>query len=163
MNQVEQREEEDPDQVDDVPIEPTEIDWSIVLGVEVPLHPPKDEPSDHDHADDHVNYVQAGHRVVDREESMGVDGEFLILEVRLVGVGDLSGRSLLRLDLLLGTNTGKTSRADGGLLDGMDVDVGEDDGKPTRTGDPEIDAYLDDDDDDFGGEHLSIDDLDGLI
>ena len=28
-------------------------------------------------------------------------------------------------------------------------------------GDPEIDAYLDDDDDDFGGEYLSIDDLDG--
>ena len=54
---------------------------------------------------------------------------------------------------------------DGELLDGMDLDLGEDDGKPTRTGDPEIDAYLDDDedDDDFGGDHLSIDDLDGLI
>ena len=40
-------------------------------------------------------------------------------------------------------------------------------GRPAhRTGDPELDAYLDgdDEDDDFGGgEHLSIDDLDDLI
>ena len=37
--------------------------------------------------------------------------------------------------------------------------------EPYRTGDPELDAYLDDDEDDDlgGGEHLSIDDLDDLI
>ena len=44
-------------------------------------------------------------------------------------------------------------------------DEEEDDGKPYRTGDPELDAYLDGDDDEDdlgGGEHLSIDDLDDL-
>jgi hypothetical protein len=53
------------------------------------------------------------------------------------------------------------------LLMGMDLDLGEndeDDG-PYRTGDPELDAYLDgdDDEDDYGGDgHMSIDDLDDL-
>jgi len=54
---------------------------------------------------------------------------------------------------------------DGDLLEGMDLpSEPEDDGKPYRTGDPELDAYLDDEDDDEygGGEHLSIDDLDDL-
>lgn len=56
---------------------------------------------------------------------------------------------------------------DGDLLEGMDLpaDEDEDDGKPYRTGDPELDAYLDGDDDEDdlgGGEHLSIDDLDDL-
>jgi hypothetical protein len=50
---------------------------------------------------------------------------------------------------------------------GMDLDLGEDDEDdgPYRTGDPELDAYLDgdDDEDDYGGDgHMSIDDLDDL-
>ena len=54
---------------------------------------------------------------------------------------------------------------DGDLLEGMDLPSEPEDDTPYRTGDPELDAYLDDeDDDDFGGgEHLSIDDLDDLI
>ena len=50
----------------------------------------------------------------------------------------------------------------------MDLPSEPEDDAPYRTGDPELDAYLDgdgdDNDDDFGGgEHLSIDDLDDLI
>ena len=55
---------------------------------------------------------------------------------------------------------------DGDLLEGMDLPSEPEDNAPYRTGDPELDAYLDGDDeeDDFGGgEHLSIDDLDDLI
>lgn len=54
---------------------------------------------------------------------------------------------------------------DGDLLDGMELEMPPEDSGPLRTGDPEIDAYLDgeDDGDEFGGEHLSIDDLDDLI
>ena len=47
----------------------------------------------------------------------------------------------------------------------MELEMPPEDSGPLRTGDPEIDAYLDgeDDGDEFGGEHLSIDDLDDLI
>ena len=54
---------------------------------------------------------------------------------------------------------------DGDLLQDMDLPREPEDDEPYRTGDPELDAYLDDDEDDDlgGGEHLSIDDLDDLI
>ena len=54
---------------------------------------------------------------------------------------------------------------DGDLLQDMDLPSEPEDDEPYRTGDPELDAYLDDDEDDDlgGGEHLSIDDLDDLI
>jgi len=56
---------------------------------------------------------------------------------------------------------------DDDLLDGMGLELPEeDDETPYRTGDPELDAYLDGDDDDDGydgQDHLSIDDLDDLI
>ena len=48
----------------------------------------------------------------------------------------------------------------------MDLPSAPEDDQPYRTGDPELDAYLDGDEDDDhlgGGEHLSIDDLDDLI
>ena len=47
----------------------------------------------------------------------------------------------------------------------MDLPGEPEDTGPYRTGDSELDAYLDDEDeDDFGGgEHLSIDDFDDLI
>ena len=91
MNQIEQREEEDPHEVDDMPVEPTEIDGGIVLRAEMPLHASQDEPADHDHSDHHVNAVKAGHRVVDGKEPMGVDRKFLVLEMRLIRVFDVPG------------------------------------------------------------------------
>src|SRR5687767_3728301 len=67
-DQVKQREQEDPDNVDEVPVEAGDFDRRVVLGVEMP--PPRhggDDQHDPD-ANDHVHGVQPRHHEVQRIE-----------------------------------------------------------------------------------------------
>ena len=75
---VEEREEEDPDQVDEVPIDPDQLH---VMEVYVPRRLPGHHRDDPD-AEDHVQGVQPGRGVVEGPEGVGRDRETM---------GDLHG------------------------------------------------------------------------
>ena len=57
-----------------MPVQPAEINWREVLRAEVTTHTTQEEPCDHDHANDDVGPVQAGHGVVDAKIDMSVCG-----------------------------------------------------------------------------------------
>src|SRR5437773_12210621 len=71
-DQVEEGEEEDPDDVHEVPVEPGDLDGRVVGGTEpsVPRLPGHDR--DDGHADHHVQGVQAGEAEVEGEEELGM-------------------------------------------------------------------------------------------
>src|SRR5258706_10825204 len=71
-DQIEQREQEDPDQVDEVPVQPHEVDRREVLRAEMPLDRADQDPRDRPHAGEHVQPVQPGHQEVDPEEDLHV-------------------------------------------------------------------------------------------
>ena len=71
-DQVEQREEEDPDQVDEVPVQRAQLDRHVVVGRVLALASRAvSHPEQHRHADDDVERVQAGGQEVDGEEEVG--------------------------------------------------------------------------------------------
>src|SRR5512139_606190 len=70
--EIQEREEEDPDDVDEVPVEPESLDHVVVLGRVFPLPGRAEEKEDDGHADDHVEGVEAGHPEVEGEEEPGV-------------------------------------------------------------------------------------------
>src|SRR5262245_10391621 len=74
VDEVEEREQEDPDQVDDVPVQRGVVDRSEVFRGEVTGRGSDQQPDEHEHTDEHVDTVQAGHREVDGEEHVRVLG-----------------------------------------------------------------------------------------
>src|SRR5712672_1515232 len=71
-DEIEQREKEDPDDVDEVPIEADAFDIVVVVRAEPPLVTLSDEPDEQPHADDHVHGVKARHAEIEQEEQLGV-------------------------------------------------------------------------------------------
>src|SRR5271166_295260 len=82
VDQIQQREQVDPDNVDEVPVEAADLDRSVPLGGEASLPGHDQEPEKNAQADDHVQRVQARHNEVEGEE-----------QLRVVGVGVLIGVS----------------------------------------------------------------------
>src|ERR1700691_5280603 len=89
VDQVKQREQVNPDDVDEVPVQAADLDWSVPLGSESSLPGHDQEPEKNTQADDHVYRVQARHHEVKREEQLrvmwisilaGVSGDRHILE-----------------------------------------------------------------------------------
>src|ERR1051325_5494968 len=68
--EVEQREEENPYDVYEVPVEPEVLDGRVVLGRVAPLPSPVHDGRDDADADYHVERVQARHREVEPEEHL---------------------------------------------------------------------------------------------
>src|SRR5262249_50655613 len=69
-DQVEEGKEEDPDDVDEVPVEPGDLDRRVVGGADAtrPRHPK--EPGHDAEPDDHVEGMEPGQREVEREEDL---------------------------------------------------------------------------------------------
>ncbi len=89
-DEVEEGEEEDPDDVHEVPVEPHDLDRGVVLGaVGAPPRQERD-PQDDRHADDHVERVEAGHPEVEREVDLRV-AALGALQVEGGGVEALAG------------------------------------------------------------------------
>ena len=87
LDQVQQREQENPDQVNDVPVQAAKINWCEVLRAEVTTHATQEDPCDHDHANDDVGPVQAGHGVVNAKVEVGVGRTFGIdARIRVVSM-----------------------------------------------------------------------------
>src|SRR5215813_6973175 len=88
LQQIERREEEDPDEIDEVPVEADDLDavGEAARLVVVHLPAPDQEVCETDHAAEDVQAVQAGHREVDREEVARLR-EVVMLEAEAVLVG----------------------------------------------------------------------------
>src|SRR3972149_846665 len=81
-DQVEQREDRDPDDVHEVPVEPGDLDLDRVGGGELPAerqHPQREKP-DHTHRD--VPAVEAGQHEESRAEEILLEREALVHERR---------------------------------------------------------------------------------
>src|SRR5437667_12258892 len=66
--EVQHREQEDPHEIDEVPVQAGDLHPGVALGPEVPLDRLHEHPGHDAQADDHVERVQTGHREVEREE-----------------------------------------------------------------------------------------------
>src|SRR5690606_15117151 len=75
-DQVQQGEEEDPDDVDEVPVQPEVLDRVVIGGAELPRDGALEDPDQQAGADDHVERVPPGHREVEREEGFRAPTDF---------------------------------------------------------------------------------------
>ena len=83
-----------------MPIQPAEIHRGEVLRAEVSTHAPQEEPCDHDHANDDVSSVQAGHGVVNAEIQVGVGGT-LGVNPRIGVVGVIIMPTMIRMTCMI--------------------------------------------------------------
>src|SRR5882724_7714992 len=72
INQIEQGEQENPHNVDEVPVEADIFDGRLVLRREAAAQRFLDEPNEQAGADNHVQGVQAGHAEIEGEEKLSV-------------------------------------------------------------------------------------------
>src|ERR1700735_2707572 len=80
VDQIQQRKQINPDNVDEVPVQATDFDRSVVLGSEASLPGSDEEPKKNSEPDNHVQGVQAGHHEVQRKK-----------QLRMFGIGVLTG------------------------------------------------------------------------
>src|SRR5579863_7423820 len=103
-DQIEQREQEDPDDVDEVPVEAEVFDICNVAGGVCPCLGPEEHEGKNADADDHVQSVHAGHGEVEEEVLFRllrhVVGQRLILRVLAVNLG-IRSRIGERLDAVV--------------------------------------------------------------
>src|SRR5512133_287657 len=95
LDQVDEGEDEDPDEVDEVPVEPRELDRHVVLGrvgARAGLEPDDEQ---HRHADDDVDPMEAGDEEVERHEDRRP--QQLDLLVRVVAAGELAHVEVVRV------------------------------------------------------------------
>src|SRR5258707_3401278 len=72
IDQIEQRKQENPNDIDEVPVEADVFNGRVVLRREAAAQRFLDEPNKQAGAHDHVQGVQAGHAEIEREEKLGV-------------------------------------------------------------------------------------------
>src|SRR5881628_2805872 len=78
-DQIEKREQEDPDDVDEVPVQPADLDGVVVLVRDRSAPCPPRHHAHDSEADDHVQGVESRHHEVERKEDLGMT-EMLRLE-----------------------------------------------------------------------------------
>src|SRR5262249_16569580 len=72
VNQIEQRKQENPDNIYEVPVKTDIFDRRVVVLVETPLARFEDEIEQEPGTDDHVKRVQTGHTEVKREVKLSM-------------------------------------------------------------------------------------------
>src|SRR5689334_13141590 len=70
INQVQQREQENPDHVDEVPVKAADVDRGHVLSGKAAGLRLENQDEEDTHADHHVEGVQSRHRKIKREEEL---------------------------------------------------------------------------------------------
>src|SRR5687768_16137125 len=79
-DQIQQRKQENPNDVDEMPVQAADLDGAGILPRDGSVPCPEQHPRHDSEPDDHVNGVQAGHREIQREEDLRVP-EVLGLEL----------------------------------------------------------------------------------
>src|ERR1044072_3024394 len=72
VDEVQKWEQENPDDIDEVPIKPAEVDGRVISGAVNAFARLHDQPDQKTGADHHVQGVQAGHGEIEREEQLRV-------------------------------------------------------------------------------------------
>src|SRR5579862_3019372 len=72
VDQVKQREQIDPDYIDEVPVQSSDVEGRVIFGREAALPRHEQKPCKKTQSDDHVQRMQASHDEVEREENLGV-------------------------------------------------------------------------------------------
>src|ERR1700726_361836 len=72
IDQIEQRKQENPNDIDEVPVQADVLHRRVVLRREASAHRFFNKPKEQAGANNHVQGVQAGHAKVEREEKLGV-------------------------------------------------------------------------------------------
>src|SRR5579864_6052296 len=72
VDQIQQRKQVNPHDVDEVPVEAADLEWGVILRrkASLPCHPQK--PGENAEADNHVQGMQSGHDEVEGKENLGV-------------------------------------------------------------------------------------------
>src|SRR5215469_16003943 len=81
VNQVQQREQENPDDIDEVPVKARDIDRRVVIGGVDALLGLQDDKHEDAHAHNHVQSVQARHGKVEREKQLRLALQLRAFEV----------------------------------------------------------------------------------
>ena len=87
--QIKQREQENPDNIDEVPIEAGHFDRHVIfrtVGI-AESHP--SEPSHQPKADDHMQGMEAGHHKIDPEKDPHLIAEFVGIDLAVRKIPDL--------------------------------------------------------------------------
>src|SRR5712691_3615079 len=79
-DQIQKREQENPDDVDEVPVQTADLDRAVVLRGDRAAPRPPQHPRHDPEPDDHVQRVQARHDEVEREENLRVPRVLVRLE-----------------------------------------------------------------------------------
>lgn len=78
--QIQEREKEDPDDIDEVPVQAGHLDRTKVLRIERTLEGHPEEPRHYSEADDHMESMEARHYEIDIEEYPDLVAEFIFIE-----------------------------------------------------------------------------------
>src|SRR5437763_5930659 len=70
--EIEEREEEDPDVIDEVPVEAHDLDRPVVLGSEVATPRARHHPQQQAGTDDHMQRVEAGHPPIEGHKELNL-------------------------------------------------------------------------------------------
>src|SRR5690348_15026834 len=84
-NQVQEREEENPDDVDEMPVQPHYFHGAVIRGAELSLLRSPDDPAQETDADDHVQCMQSCHSPIEHHEQLDFRrelGQFVPGEMR---------------------------------------------------------------------------------
>src|ERR1700682_4748318 len=72
IDQIKQRKQENPDDINEVPVQTYVFNGGVVIFVEAALPGYQDEPQEQTGADDHVQGVQTGHAEIERKIKLRV-------------------------------------------------------------------------------------------
>src|SRR5712664_288952 len=103
IDQIQQREQENPNDIDEVPVEGDIFDRRVVLRREAAAQRFLDEPNEQAGTDDHVQGVQAGHPEIKGEEKLSVrvgGGVCARLEIKTIAGNMMLDIFLVILDAL---------------------------------------------------------------
>src|SRR5438105_3357914 len=84
-NQIQEREQENPHDIDEVPIEAADFNRTVVFRRDRAAPRPPEHPAHDAEADDHMQRVESGHNEVQRKEQLRVPHEFLLELERRTG------------------------------------------------------------------------------
>src|SRR5438093_4065742 len=84
LQDVDGREEADPDHVDEVPVDRRGFDGEMAMRVELPLQRAPQDDDEEEHAAGHVRAMEAGEAEEDPAEEPGLRDEVLAVQLRVL-------------------------------------------------------------------------------
>ena len=100
--QIKQRKQKNPNDIDKVPVKPDDLDRTVILRIEPPLHRIDQRNVKQSRADDHVQRVHAGHREIDPVEHLDLFHRCARQQMQLVVIERLAFCLNCRIERIAG-------------------------------------------------------------